>query len=187
MALRNAMQLTDLYIVRHGHPLLNTGLAYDRPPGPPLSEVGRAEARLAGLYLAGRNVQRLYASPLERAQGTAHAIAAETGLAVITEPALAEHRHDETFDAVRARIREFLCRLEQDLVPGVALVSHGSPIKAMLQILSREQINLSGHIYPNGNPVPTAGIWHARRSAQEWSLDLVFKPVVATPAAHVPV
>ena len=185
------MQITDLYIVRHGHPLLNTGLAYDRPPGPPLSEVGCAEARLAGLYLASRGVQRLYASSLERAQGTAHAIAAETGLPVITEPALAEHRHEETFDAVRERIREFLSRLEQDPFPGVALVSHGSPIKAMLQILSRDQIDLSRHIYPNGNHVPTAGIWHAKRNAendaQEWALDLVFRPVVATPAAHVPV
>lgn len=185
------MQITDLYMVRHGHPLLNTGIPYDRPPGPPLSEVGRAEARLAGLYLAGRSIQRLYASPLERAQGTAHAIAAETGLAVITEPALAEHRNDETFEAVKKRIQDFLFRLEQDSVTRVALVSHGSPIKAMLQILSREQIDLSRHIYPNGNHVPTAGIWHAKRNvekdAQEWALDLVFRPVVATPAAHVPV
>ncbi len=181
------MQITDLYIVRHGHPQQNTGLAYDRPPGPPLSEVGRAEARLAGMFLAGRGVQRLYASPLERAQGTAQAIAAETGLPVITEPALAEHRHEETFDAVRERIREFLTRIEQDPAPGVALVSHGSPIKALLQILSREQIDLSRHIYPNGNHVPTAGIWHARQGAQEWSLDLVFRPVVATPAEHAPV
>lgn len=181
------MQITDLYIVRHGHPQQNTGLAYDRPPGPPLSEIGRAEARLAGIYLAGRGVQCLYASPLERAQGTAHAIAGETGLPIITEPALAEHRHEETFDAVKERIRELLARLEQGTAPVVALVSHGSPIKAMLQILSREQIDLTRHIYPNGNPVPTAGIWHARQDAQGWSLDLVFKPVVATPAAHVPV
>jgi broad specificity phosphatase PhoE len=162
-------------------------LAYDRPPGPPLSEIGRAEARLAGIYLAGRGVQRLYASPLERAQGTAHAIADEAGLPVITEPALAEHRQEETFDAVKERVRGLLAGLERDTASVVALVSHGSPIKAMLHILSREQIDLSRHIYPNGNPVPTAGIWHARRGAQGWSLDLVFKPVVATPAAHVPV
>lgn len=181
------MQISDLYIVRHGHPLQNTGLAYDRPPGPALSDIGRAEARLAGLYLAGRGAQRLYASPLERAQGTAHIISAETGLPVITEPALAEHRHDETFDAVRERIRALLSRLEQDNIPVVILVSHGSPIKAMLGILSRERIDLSRHVYPNGNPAPTAGIWHARRDTQGWALDLVFRPVVSTPATHVPV
>ncbi len=181
------MQITDLYIVRHGHPQLNTGVAYDRPPGPPLSEVGRAEARLAGLYLSGRGVTCLYASPLERAQNTAHIIAGETGLPVITEPALAEHRNDETFDAVKARVADFLSRLQHEPASAVVLVSHGSPIKAMLQILSCERIDLSRHIYANGNHVPTAGIWHARRGAQEWSLDLVFRPVVATPAAHVPV
>ncbi|MCS7059805.1 MAG: histidine phosphatase family protein [Anaerolineae bacterium] len=188
------MLVTDLYLVRHGHPLLNTGIAYDRPPGPPLSEVGRAEARLAGMYLASRGVQRLYTSPLDRAQATAALIGAETGLPAVVVEALAEHRREETFDDVQARMRAFLAHLEQETVSAIVLVSHGSPIKAMLLALSEGRLDLSRHIYPNGNHLPTAGIWHARRSAIEgatsgtgWTLDLVFKPVVAAPPAHVPV
>ena len=71
-----------------GCSLHGTGLAYDRPPGPPLSEVGLAEARLAGQFLAGRDIQRLYASPLQRALGTAQAISAAIGVAPDIEAGL---------------------------------------------------------------------------------------------------
>ena len=181
------MCLTDIYLVRHGHPQLGTGIAYDRAPGPPLSEIGRAEAQLAGLYLASRNVQRLYTSPVERALSTAHAISTETGLESVVEEALAEHRREETFDAVKIRAQDFLNCLHAQPETVVALVSHGSPIKALLQVLSAGQLDLSRHVYANGNHVPTAGIWHARRVTDGWAFDLVFRPVVSTPATHVPV
>jgi broad specificity phosphatase PhoE len=179
------MPLTDLYLIRHGHPQLGTGIAYDRPPGPPLSEVGLAEARLAGLYLAGRGIQRLYASPLERALGTAQAIGAEIGAAPAVDEALAEHRADETFDGVTRRLSAFLNRLRDEPADRVALVTHGSPIKAALHILTLGRIDLTGHVYSNGNHAPTAGIWHARSLDGVWHLELAFKPAAATPPAHV--
>lgn len=181
------MNITDLYIVRHGHPRLGTGIAYDRVPGPPLSEIGQAEARLAGLFLATRSINALYVSPLERALGTGQAIAAEIGLPGRIEPALAEHRQEETFDDVKARLSEFLARLERADDPCVALVTHGSPIKAILHLLGGGRIDLSRHVYANGNHAPTAGVWHARRDSASWRLDLVFRPVVEIPPAHVPV
>lgn len=181
------MSLTDLYIVRHGHPQLGTGIPYDRVPGPPLSEVGHAEARLAGVYLAGCRIERLFASPLDRALSTAQAISSETGLPVLVDEALAEHHKDETFDAVKIRVRTFLNRIDSHETSRAVLVTHGSPIKALLQLLSLDRIDLSRYVYANGNHAPTAGIWHARRMDGDWHVDLIFKPVVSTPGAHIPV
>jgi 2,3-bisphosphoglycerate-dependent phosphoglycerate mutase len=105
---------------------------------------------------------------------------------LVIEPALAEHRSDETFEDVKARIREMLARLDSQPQEIVALVTHGSPIKALLQILSLETLDLARYSFPNGNHAPTAGIWHAQRDLfGVWQLTLAFKPVVATPAAHV--
>jgi len=181
--------LKDLYIVRHGHPKLGTGIAYDRVPGPPLSETGQEEARVAGLYLAHIAPQRLYSSPLERAYQTAEIIGKNIGHSPIVEESLAEHRKEETFDVVKSRLKDFLARLQREQIEDerVAVVSHGSPIKALLLLLSNEKIDLTQHVYPNGNHVPTAGIWHAQFNDQGCALELVFKPIVTAPVGHVAV
>jgi 2,3-bisphosphoglycerate-dependent phosphoglycerate mutase len=178
--------LKELYIVRHGHPLQGTGLTYDRVPGPALSDVGRAEAQVSALFLEHRDIEITYTSPLERTLGTARIIVAAINVPLVIEPALAEHRSDETFEEVKARIRDMLARLDSQPHDIVALVTHGSPMKALLKILSLETIDLSRYSFSNGNNAPTAGIWHAQRDLfGVWQLTLAFKPVVATPAAHV--
>ena len=178
--------LKELYIVRHGHPLPGTGLAYDRVPGPALSDVGAAEAQVAAQYLLSHGIEKVHASPLERTLGTARIIVAAIGAPLIIEPALAEHRSDEKFEDVKTRIRDFLARIDSQREEIVTLVTHGSPIKALLQVLSLETLDLTRYSYPNGNHAPTAGIWHAQRDLfGAWQLTLAFKPVVATPAAHV--
>ena len=180
--------LKELYIVRHGHPQTGTGLPYDRVPGPMLSDVGRAEAHITAEYLTGHGIEHVYSSPLDRALGTAQILAATLAVPLQIEPQLAEHRSDEKYDDVKARIRECLARMDAAPYICVALVSHGSPIKAILQVLSLEMIDLTKFVYPNGNHVPTAGVWHAARDMfGAWSLSLVFKPVVETPAAHIPI
>lgn len=177
--------LRELYIVRHGHPQQGTGLLYDREPGPPLSEVGRAEAYVTAEYLVSHGVECIFTSPLDRASSTARVLAATLGVPVTVEPLLAEHRGDEKFDDVKLRIQRLLTQMEDTAPSCVVLVSHGSPIKALLQLLSCEKIDLSRHVYSNGNHVPTAGVWYARRDLLgSWSLNLTFKPVVTTPSAH---
>jgi 2,3-bisphosphoglycerate-dependent phosphoglycerate mutase len=170
--------LQQLYLIRHAQPKLGTGIPYDRVPGPPLSDTGRDEARAAGLYLAQCGLQDLFASPLDRTQETARAIADQVGLHVTVEEALAEHRSDETFDKVKTRMRDLLARVDSEPAPTVGFVTHGSPIKAMLQLLSSETIDLSKHTFDNGNHAPTAGIWRAERSGDGWRLDLVFTPAM---------
>jgi 2,3-bisphosphoglycerate-dependent phosphoglycerate mutase len=165
-----------LYLIRHAQPKLGTGIAYDRAPGPPLSDVGRDEARAAGLYLSQCRLEALYVSPLDRTQETARVIAEQVALTPRTEEALAEHRSDETFDQVKARMRDFLAGLEGEQVRIAGFVTHGSPIKAALQLLSNETLNLTSYAFDNGNHAPTAGIWRAQRADGSWRIDLAFMP-----------
>src|SRR5919198_2237473 len=167
--------LKELYIVRHGHPQQGTGLAYDRVPGPALSEIGHAEALGSAQYLVNRDIELIYTSPLERTLQTARVITSVIGVPLLVEPALAEHRSDEKFEDVKGRVRNLLARVDAQPQSIVAFITHGSPIKAILQVLSLETIDLTRHSYPNGNHAPTAGIWLAQRDLfGVWQLSLAF-------------
>jgi broad specificity phosphatase PhoE len=67
--------VTQLLLVRHGQQ------EYDRngPVGaffdPPLSELGRTQARLVGMFLSTERIDAVYASPLQRALETGREIA----------------------------------------------------------------------------------------------------------------
>ena len=174
--------LKQLYIIRHAQPQQGTGIPYDRVPGPPLSDVGREDANAAGLYLSQCGLQVLYASPLDRTQETANAIAGKAGQRVITEEDLAEHRSDETFDSVMARSRNILARVETEPVEVAGFVTHGSSIKAFLQILSDEKLKLTDYVFDFGNHSPCAGVWRAERRDGAWTLELVFTPAMVKAA-----
>jgi len=181
--------LKEIFLVRHGHPKQGTGIAYDRVPGPPLSDVGREEARVAGLFLGHMHIQQIYSSPLDRAHETATLIGQQLALTPVIELALAEHRKEETFEQVKQRLQDVITRLDAEPFERIALVAHGSPIKALLLTLTQERIKLDDYRFANGNHVPTAGVWHARRNADpttmpQWELDLIFKPIVAAPVGH---
>lgn len=168
--------LNEIHIVRHAAPQQGTNIPYDRVPGPPLAELGRGEARAAALYLSHCGLQKLYTSPLDRAMQTAAIIAEETGLACETVEDIREMRNDEPFERVRERMKAFLARLEADPAGAVAFVSHGSPVRAMLQLLSSDKIDLGPYNFHGGNPLPTAGIWRATRDGAAWKLELIFEP-----------
>ena len=170
--------LTQLYLIRHAHPKQGTGIPYDRVPGPPLSDAGNLEAQAAALYLSQCSLERLYVSPLDRTQDTARAINQRNGTPMQIEESLAEHRNGETFDQVKSRMRDFLARVETEPVAVVGFVTHGSPIKALLQILSSDKIDLTTSTFDAGNHAPWAGVWRAERDATHcgWKLELAFTP-----------
>jgi broad specificity phosphatase PhoE len=75
-------EATRLYLVRHGQSEGNRG-EYDGPDDdPPLSEVGREQARRLAQRFARQKVDAVYSSPLRRTQETAHAVAGARGLPV---------------------------------------------------------------------------------------------------------
>ncbi|MGQ9611995.1 histidine phosphatase family protein [Chloroflexus sp.] len=169
--------LSDLFLIRHGQPVHNPSIPYHLPPGPDLSERGCVEARQVANFLADKGVEQLLVSPFARTTQTAEVLVDVLNIPVAFTDLVQEHAPGETFEQVRARVREVLTGLADSPYRRIAIVSHGSPIRAFLLELSHDQIDLSHHVYPGGNPAPTCGIWHVTFANQRaCQFDLVFKP-----------
>ena len=83
------------YLVRHAQTTWNGENRLQGHSDQPLNAFGRQQAQRVAAYFAelaaqGRELDMLYTSPLQRSHQTAQAIAAETGLRIHVEPALAE-------------------------------------------------------------------------------------------------
>jgi 2,3-bisphosphoglycerate-dependent phosphoglycerate mutase len=168
-----------MFLVRHGTPLTNTGLDYRSMPGPDLSEAGKAEARQAAAFLADKQVEHLFVSPFARATQTAEQIVASLHLPLTFTRLITEHHITESDQRVQERMHEFVRGVEDSPLSRIAVVTHGSPVKQLLLVLTRMQIDLSMHVYdPSKNPAPPAGIWHVQRQDGDvWQAALVFKPL----------
>ena len=69
----------NLYIVRHGESVSNSGEAPADAPDPELSHKGRLQADCLGESLKSVRFDRIWSSPLSRAAGTAAAVAKRQG------------------------------------------------------------------------------------------------------------
>ena len=92
-----------VHLVRHGKVENPKGVIYGRLPGYNLSELGREQAQAAAGHLAGRSISAVWASPLERAQETAQAIAEPHGIEIVTDDRLIES--DTTLEGVGRSLR----------------------------------------------------------------------------------
>lgn len=97
---------TTIHLVRHGEVENPKGVIYGRLPGYNLSERGQRQAEEAARHLADRDVGVIWASPLERAQETAQAIAAPHGLDITTDERLIES--GTTLEGVGKTITAFM-------------------------------------------------------------------------------
>lgn len=174
--------LEELYLVRHAAPDRTITMPYNVLPGPPLTPDGEHEAVQTARWLAGRDIQHLLASPFARARATAEAVAAEAELPLTFVDALREGGPGENLDQVRARVVELLAQIEDSPLGRVALITHGACIRALLQHTTDGRIDLSGHVYDNGNCAPTAGVWRGARTDDRWTWELAFRPVLGEPA-----
>lgn len=86
------MVSTTVHLLRHGEVFNPDGLLYGRLPGYRLSDRGREMAQRVAQHLvdSGRDVVRVVASPLQRAQETAAPVAAAFGLEIATDDRLIE-------------------------------------------------------------------------------------------------
>ena len=160
-----------LFLVRHATPdWSRTDIRYDVPPGPPLTEQGEREAQQVGEFLAPLNVSQIYASPLERAHRTAFIAAAVIGAPVETNLDLAEWQQGEQESAVLARVRTHLHNaLDERVARGpIAFVSHGGPIRLLLEDLGLDRTELDHYRrqFDHENPLPPAGVWRITRNGQ---------------------
>jgi probable phosphoglycerate mutase len=95
----------DLLLIRHGLPLHienDTG----EPADPPLSEIGRLQARHMSEWLAGEQVDRLYSSPMRRALETAEPLAEAKGLTIELHDGVAEYDRDAASYVPVERLKE---------------------------------------------------------------------------------
>jgi len=80
--------VTELILVRHGQTAWNMGEIFRGHIDIDLDETGLKQVELLGQHLAGRKIEAVFSSPLQRAVKTARAIASRHGLDVQTTDAL---------------------------------------------------------------------------------------------------
>jgi probable phosphoglycerate mutase len=73
--LSNRENVTEVFLIRHAHQLLDLGGPLGGFADPPLSSLGRQQAQLLGAALSTRRIDAVYTSPLQRAVETAAAVA----------------------------------------------------------------------------------------------------------------
>ena len=79
----------ELVLVRHGLPM-RVENEPGTPADPPLSDIGREQARLVGEWLAPEGFDAVYSSPMRRAVETAEPLAQRLGLEIVVDDELAE-------------------------------------------------------------------------------------------------
>jgi probable phosphoglycerate mutase len=99
---------TRLLLVRHGQSTWNAAARWQGQADPPLSDLGRLQAKLAATAapaVMGGSVDAIWSSDLRRAADTAHIIAAELGpIAVRLDPGLRERDAGEWSGLTRPEI-----------------------------------------------------------------------------------
>jgi probable phosphoglycerate mutase len=99
------MAATRILLVRHGQSEWNAAGRWQGQADPPLSDVGRLQARAAARALGA--VDAVFASDLQRASETAEIIAGELGVGPVTlDPDLRERDAGEWSGLTRAEIDE---------------------------------------------------------------------------------
>jgi broad specificity phosphatase PhoE len=99
---------TTIHLVRHGHVENPDRVLYGRLPGFQLSVTGREQAATLGRWFAGAELAAVVASPLERAQETAQAIAEPHELPVGTDQRLIEATN--VFEGIAGNLVVYLLR-----------------------------------------------------------------------------
>lgn len=173
------------YFLRHGETTWNAAHRTQGQLNSTLSDLGRDQARIAGEALKNEPIQRIIASPLNRAYHTAQATAAHHGIEVEVDrdlmechlgvhqgkphsdflPAYFRGEHDpeqgETFHAFTERVWAAMSRAVQR-GPGTLIVAHGG-----LWIAARTKVTVAPDLarMPNALPLavtPADGHWDHR-------------------------
>ena len=99
--------MTMLWLIRHGETSWNAEGRVQGQTDVPLSEVGHAQARAVATLFAGRQIDALYSSDLQRVTQTAQPVAQALGLAIRVEPMLRERHYGmfETLTYAEVKVR----------------------------------------------------------------------------------
>jgi 2,3-bisphosphoglycerate-dependent phosphoglycerate mutase len=123
----------QLLLVRHGLPDYRGRQRGDEPPGPPLSDVGKDQARQAAAVLKSYPAARIHTSPLTRAVQTAECIRALMFLPLQIESELKEWHRTESLYQVSERSARWLARWLAGPEASAIVVGHASPLLALMR------------------------------------------------------
>jgi len=166
--------LQEIYFIRHGSVDNPDGINYARRPGFPLNGRGIHEAKQSAEFLAGRGIQIIYHSPLERCVQTADIIAASINAPLIESPEINEWDENESIRDVASRMATFWLIIHAGAQEKAAVVSHRDAIRALLIKLSGKSLS---EIYnPECFPLEPGGIWLAKPGSDKTELQRVFTP-----------
>ncbi len=176
--------IRQLFLIRHAQPEHPFDGRYDLPPGPGLSLEGRAQADALGRFLAHARLAGLHHSPFLRTLQTAAVIGNHLGLPSREAPELREWERGEAPEALQERIAAFWDATIVGASHSLALVSHGSPLEALLRHATGGQIDLSGHRYWGGAAVPLGGAWLLESAGvdEAWEARLIYDPAAVETA-----
>jgi len=164
---------TTLHLVRHCDVHNPDGVLYGHLPGFRLSEKGVRQAHALGRHFAGRPVRQIYASPLERAQQTAHIIASYLDdVPVVTTPELVEARFGLYLQGVKPkdvpwrRPLWFVHMAWPGLLPNDESVgAMAARVRAPLLRLLRDFPGQEGICVSHGDPIQAFWVESERRHA----------------------
>jgi broad specificity phosphatase PhoE len=164
---------TTLHLVRHCDVENPQGVLYGHLPGFRLSEKGVRQAHALGEFFAPRPVRQIYASPLERAQQTAHIIASYLdGVPVVTTPELVEARFGLHLQGVRPqdvpwrRPLWFVHMLWPGLLPNDESVgAMAARVRAPMSRLLRDFPGQEGICVSHGDPIQAFWVEAEKRHA----------------------
>lgn len=99
--------MAKIYLIRHGESIANTlgiyqGQTYDTD----LSPLGYKQVATLRDYFAGKNITKIYASPLTRTRKTAHQVSLATKTGVVINHELLETNHGEWEGLPKAEIAQ---------------------------------------------------------------------------------
>jgi probable phosphoglycerate mutase len=156
--------VTEILLARHGETDWNRARRVQGHTDVPLNAAGFEQADALARQLATEPLLAIYSSDLERARETAAAVARSQGLDIVVDPDLREKHFGtwegltdleiaerfpdavggrwgdgETTEGVAERVIAALTRISARHAPGpVLVVSHGGPLRAILQHLDVE-------------------------------------------------
>lgn len=175
------------WFLRHGETYFNRDRRLQGQLDTPLSPRGEAQAKAAAGVLADAQIERIVASPLQRARITAETVAARHGLTVETDADLMEchlgvHQGEpyphwvadywrggfapeggEDFRMFRSRVWPALARISS-AGPGTLIVAHGG-----LWFAVRSMVRLAPDLIDMPNALPV----HVRPQPDIWTVDVL--------------
>lgn len=149
-----------LFIVRHGDTKANEQGINAGPLNYPLSKKGKKSISYLARELSKVKIDKIYASPIFRAQETAKILAKPHRLGVETVEEITEAKlkskfvgkvgrqhiltnpqaFDETYEELQARMAHTVQRIGKEMGKNALLVSHGDPITSLLNyVVERTQ------------------------------------------------